>query len=105
MYISKICTLQQQKQQVKMMSIVCPLSTAKDHLSATRQVALISYKRKRIGKKNQKMNSKKVIWGGNGIEERGHTLNQERFMLEKEERKAMVGLFIELVNKINKCTF
>ena len=46
------------------------------------------------------MNSKKVIWRGNEVEERGHTLNQERFMLEKEERKAMVGLFIELVNKI-----
>ena len=40
------------------------------------------------------MNSKKVIWGGNGVELRGHTLNQERSMLEKEEREAKAGLFI-----------
>ena len=88
-----------------MMSIVCPLSNGKDNLSATRQVALISYKRKKNRKKNQKMNSKKVIWRGNEVVEREHTLNQERFMLEKEKRKAIVGFFIELVNKINKCIF
>ena len=51
------------------------------------------------------MNSKKVIWRGNGVELRGQTLNQDRFMLEKEERKTIVGFFIELVNKINKCIF
>ena len=36
------------------------------------------------------------------VEERGQTLNQERLMLEKKERKAMMELFKELVNKINK---
>ena len=36
------------------------------------------------------------------VEERRQTLNQERFMLEKEERKAMMELFKELVNKIKK---
>ena len=63
MCITTICIwkLQQQKR-VKMMSLVCPLSNAKDHLAATRPVSLISYKRKT----KRKINSKKVIWSWRG---------------------------------------
>ena len=63
-----------------MMSIVCPLSNAKDHLSATRQVALISYKRKKNRKKESENEFKESNMKRKGVEQRGHTLNQERFM-------------------------
>ncbi|XP_061196548.1 uncharacterized protein LOC133204818 [Saccostrea echinata] len=36
------------------------------------------------------------------VEEKRQVLDQERIALEKEERKAMIDLFKELINKVNK---